>query len=167
MSDIKTARPLLAGGDSPESPYPVFLKGEVSKGFGRGSKELGVPTANLPEDVAENAGKVIETGILYGWSSVGSSSEVWPMVMSFGWNPFYKNEKRSAEVHILHSFPSDFYGEELRVVVLGYIRPEKNYDSLDALIEDINIDISVAKNSLARPAYLQIKEHEFLKPSSK
>jgi hypothetical protein len=27
---------------------------------------------------------------------VGSSSQVWPMVMSFGWNPFYKNERRSA-----------------------------------------------------------------------
>ncbi|KAJ3098933.1 riboflavin kinase [Phlyctochytrium planicorne] len=88
------------------------------------------------------------------------------MVMSFGWNPYYKNEKRSAEVHILNVFPQDFYGEELRVIVTGYIRPEKNYDSLDALIEDINIDIQVARNSLARPDYRSLQSHEHLKASA-
>ncbi|KAF9176680.1 riboflavin kinase, partial [Haplosporangium sp. Z 27] len=41
---------------------------------------------------------------------------VHPMVMSLGWNPFYKNEKKSAEVHIMHNFHRDFYGDELRVV---------------------------------------------------
>ncbi|KAJ3117597.1 riboflavin kinase [Phlyctochytrium bullatum] len=161
-----TSRPLVVGPEALEAPYPVNLKGEVSKGFGRGSKELGIPTANLPEPVAEDAGKVLETGIYYGWASVGSSANVWPMVMSFGWNPYYKNEKRSAEVHILNVFPEDFYGEELRVIVTGYIRPEKNYDSLDALIEDINIDIQVARNSLTRTAYAALKEHTFLKPQA-
>ena len=34
------------------------------------------------------------------------------------------------EVHILHEFASDFYGLEIRVVVLGYVRPEYNYDSM-------------------------------------
>ena len=32
-------------GKSLKSPW--LLKGEVIKGFGRGSKELGIPTANL------------------------------------------------------------------------------------------------------------------------
>ena len=27
------------------------------------------------------------------------------------WNPYYANEKRSAETHILHKFDSDFYGQ--------------------------------------------------------
>jgi len=39
------------------------------------------------------------------------------------------------------------------VVVLGYIRPELDYTSRDALVEDIQTDIKVAHNSLARPAY--------------
>lgn len=34
------------------------------------------------------------------------------------------------EVHILHDYPSDFYGLELRVVILGFIRPEYNYAGL-------------------------------------
>src|SRR5271156_4580186 len=39
-----TERPSIVGPESPESPYPIYLKGPVIKGFGRGSKELGIPT---------------------------------------------------------------------------------------------------------------------------
>lgn len=34
------------------------------------------------------------------------------------------------ETHIIHTFESDFYGSELSVVILGFIRPERNYPSL-------------------------------------
>lgn len=34
------------------------------------------------------------------------------------------------EVHILHEFGADFYDHEIRVVVLGYVRPEYNYESM-------------------------------------
>ena len=30
----------------------------------------------------------------------------------------------------MHKFDADFYGAELRVVVVGYLRPEKNFSSL-------------------------------------
>ncbi|KAJ3162717.1 riboflavin kinase [Geranomyces michiganensis] len=159
-------RPSIVGPPAPESPYPVNLKGPVSKGFGRGSKDLGIPTANLPEEVAEAFGKVTDTGIYYGWASVGKCEDVFPMVMSFGWNPYYKNEKRSAEVHIINQYEHDFYGEELRVIVMGYIRAEKNYESLDALIEDINTDIAVAQKSLARPAYQALRTDSFIKSAA-
>lgn len=57
------------------------------------------------------------------------------MVMSIGFNPFYGNKVRSAEVHVLHGFKGrDFYGCEMRVVVLGFIRREFDYESLEALI---------------------------------
>lgn len=75
------------------------------------------------------------------------------MVMSIGYNPFYKNTVRSAEVHVLHGFTADFYGAPMRLLILGFIRQEKDYKSLDALIEDINFDCVVAKNSLARAAW--------------
>ena len=55
------------------------------------------------------------------------------MVLSMGWNPFYGNTKKSFETHIIHNFENDFYGSELIVVMLGYLRPEKNFDSLDSL----------------------------------
>lgn len=35
------------GPETPVAPYPLFLNGEVSKGYGRGSKDLGIPTGTL------------------------------------------------------------------------------------------------------------------------
>lgn len=72
------------------------------------------------------------------------------MVMSIGYNPFYKNTVRSAEVHVLHGFEKDFYGAEMRVLIMGFIRPEYDYDSLEGLVEDIKTDIEVTEKSLMR-----------------
>jgi len=68
-------------------------------------------------------------------------------------------------------FEEDFYGKEMRVIVLGYIRPEHNYTSkgspyrreltIEALIEDIKTDIKVAFESLKRPAYKAYKSSNF------
>ena len=67
-------------------------------------------------------------------SESDSAYQIYPMVMSIGYNPFYKNTVRSAEVHILHKFAGDFYGAHMRLLILGFIREEKDYKSLDALI---------------------------------
>ncbi|XP_072877619.1 riboflavin kinase isoform X4 [Chlorocebus sabaeus] len=108
---------------------PYFCRGQVVRGFGRGSKQLGIPTANFPEQVVDNLPADISTGIYYGWASVGSG-DVHKMVVSIGWNPYYKNTKKSMETHIMHTFKEDFYGEILNVAIVGYLRPEKNFDSL-------------------------------------
>ena len=76
------------------------------------------------------------------------------MVMSIGYNPFYKNTVRSAEVHILSNFSADFYGAEMRLLITGFIREEKDYSGLEALIADINFDCEVARRSLAREAWM-------------
>ena len=86
----------MVGEETPNSPYPIRLKGIGSKGFGRGSKELGIPTANLPEEGSQSVGELLETGIYFGYAGVGPNPVVYPMVMSYGWNPYYRNEKRSA-----------------------------------------------------------------------
>ena len=87
--------------------------GVVVKGFGRGSKELGIPTgnisfslpfyikylANLDEETVASLPSDLATGIYYGWAQLLDSNYsyiIYPMVMSIGWNPFYKNEKKSA-----------------------------------------------------------------------
>lgn len=59
-------------------------------------------TANLPDDCISEYTKLLQTGVHYGYARVilgeeeGKSNEVLPMVMSIGWNPYYKNEKRTA-----------------------------------------------------------------------
>lgn len=144
---------------------PYFCRGEVIAGFGRGSKELGIPTANFPDSVVDNLPADISTGIYYGWACVGNG-DVYKMVMSIGWNPYYKNTKKSMETHLIHTFKEDFYGEILSVVMVGYIRPETSFDSLDALITAINNDIEEAKVKLELPEHRKLKEDNFFKSLS-
>ncbi|XP_063050934.1 riboflavin kinase isoform X2 [Engraulis encrasicolus] len=139
---------------------PYFCRGEVVHGFGRGSKELGIPTANFPTSVVEDLPEDIGTGIYYGWASL-DNGPVYKMVMSIGWNPYYKNTLKSMETHVIHNFAEDFYGQTLNVVMVGYIRPERGFDSLDALITAIHNDIEEAKQKLDLPEHLKLKEDAF------
>lgn len=181
MTAIATTRPLVIGSSTgPEAPYPLQMEGKVIRGFGRGSKQLGIPTANLPVDSSLTPWIAdIESGVYFGWVSLRlhpshpnqpttpsdtstttttareahSRSTIYPMVMSIGYNKFFKNKTRSAEVHILHEFEADFYGAEMRVLILGFIREEKDYNDLQELIDDIHLDCDVARNSLDREAW--------------
>ncbi|KAF5891566.1 riboflavin kinase, partial [Clarias magur] len=108
---------------------PYFCRGPVVRGFGRGSKELGIPTANFPESVVDSLPADINTGIYYGWARV-DNGDIHKMVMSIGWNPYYKNIKKSMETHLIHKFKEDFYGQMLSVIMVGYIRPERGFKSL-------------------------------------
>ncbi|KAF7542056.1 hypothetical protein G7054_g160 [Neopestalotiopsis clavispora] len=144
-----TARPRVIYSDNgPESPYPLRMEGTVISGFGRGSKELGIPTANLPVDSEQTPWIADSTsGVYFGYASLAlpashpdresspssSDFQIYPMVMSIGYNPFYKNTVRSAEVHVLHKFAQDFYDVPMRLLILGFIREEKDYNGLEAV----------------------------------
>jgi riboflavin kinase len=52
------------------------------------------------------------------------------------------------EAHILHQYAEDFYGKELKVLVIGFIRPEMGFSSLDELISRIQTDIGIASAQL-------------------
>ncbi|XP_051965354.1 riboflavin kinase-like [Xyrauchen texanus] len=141
---------------------PYFCRGEVVHGFGRGSKELGIPTANFPESVVDSLPTDINTGIYYGWACV-DKGDIHKMVMSIGWNPYYKNTKKSMETHVIHTFKEDFYGQILSVAMVGYIRPERGFKSLDELIAAVHSDIEEAKRKLDLPEHLKLKEDNFFK----
>ena len=141
----------------------INLGGPVVKGFGRGSKTLGVPTANLEIGPIKLESDKLAPGIYFGWAGLRDGegvtygknsntpiSSTYPMVMSIGWNPFFENSQKTCEPWLLHDFGDngDFYGRELRLSVLGYIRPEANFVSLESLIERIHKDASVAKAAL-------------------
>lgn len=66
------------------------------------------------------------------------------------------------EVHVIHPFQNDFYAHDMSVLVLGYVRPELDYVSKEALISDINTDVKVALNSLARPTWAKYASHPYL-----
>ena len=62
----------------------------------------------------------------------------------------------------MHHFEHDFYGARMNLLICGFIRPEYDYVSKESLIEDIMVDIDVAKKSLDREAYLRLKEERYL-----
>jgi len=124
---------------------PHYAQGPIVKGFGRGSTELGFPTANFADEVIEALPEALIGGIYWGLAQV-DDGQVYDMVMSIGWNPFYENKKRAMETHIVHKFEeADLYGRQLKVIILGFIRPEQNFDSLEALIDAIRKDIEEGK----------------------
>lgn len=143
---------------------PHFASGEVIKGFGRGSKELGCPTANLPTETVKSLPDEVGTGVYFGWASV-DGGPVLKMVMCIGWNPFYKNSQKSMEVHIMKKFDEDFYGSILKIGILGYIRAEMDFKSLQDLIDTINNDIKIAGEELDKPEHAKYRDHEFFKVS--
>jgi riboflavin kinase len=164
------------------------MKGQVVSGFGRGSKELGIPTANIPVTSVPWI-DTAKSGVYFGWAGIhlpldhpdiksadeellgqtvvrkSAHEKGWrqyPMVMSIGYNPFYKNTVRSAEVHVLHKFEKDFYESEMAISILGYIRPELDYVDVESLIKDINTDIEVAKTSLGRGKWRESLNDSYL-----
>ena len=150
----------ISTAESPElvKILPVCVNGTVIHGFGRGSKELGIPTANYSEEIVNNLPGSFETGIYYCWAQIVEDreetdapkkfSQVYPAVMSIGWNPYYNNEKKSMETHVIHKFEKDWYDSQLRVMIVGRIRGETNFTSLEALIEAINTDIAQSQELL-------------------
>jgi len=146
-----------------KSFLPLYLKGAVVTGFGRGGKQLGFPTANIsPDAFRDRLTTTDDEGVYYGWSLIDLPGEkVEPMVMSIGWNPQFNNQEKSVEVHILKSYESDFYGKEIRVIVLGFLRPMLKFDSLEGLIEAIRNDIASAREKLVEPKAKALKDDPF------
>ena len=89
------------------------------KGFGRGSKQLGVPTANL-EMTEENKLKTnnLVPGVYSAKAKLtltkedGSQSEQeYLCAMSIGWNPVFDNDEKTIEAFLVHDFQGEeFYG---------------------------------------------------------
>ena len=97
---------------------PLRFAAQVVKGFQRGSKELGWPTANLEDSAAiRQVLDTCELGVYCGWATVGPASPTAPVykaAVSVGWNPTYTGEDavkhRMIEPYLLYDFEADFYG---------------------------------------------------------
>ncbi|XP_042516520.1 bifunctional riboflavin kinase/FMN phosphatase-like isoform X1 [Macadamia integrifolia] len=98
---------------------PWHIGGPVVKGFGRGSKVLGIPTANISTEGYSNILSEYPSGVYWA----GPSTRV-IVILQEPWIP--------------HDFDEDFYGEELCLNVIGYKRPEANFPTLESLIAKIH-----------------------------
>ncbi|CAN1129047.1 Bifunctional riboflavin kinase/FMN phosphatase [Linum perenne] len=145
---------------------PWRIGGPVIRGYGRGSKVLGIPTGNLSTEGYSDLLAQHPSGVYFGWARL-STRGVYKMSMSIGWNPYFNNTEKTIEPWLLHEFDEDFYDEDLSLVIVGYIRPESNFDMLESLIEKIHEDGRIAEKALdIVPLYSKYKHDPYLRRSS-
>jgi riboflavin kinase/FMN adenylyltransferase len=124
---------------------PWFVSGEVVHGEKRG-RDLGYPTANLRLD--KNCG--LKHGIYAVRVGLGAGKDQVRVegVASFGRRPTFDNGAPLLEV-FLFDFRDDLYGKSLDVAFIGFIRDELKFDSIDALIRQMDDDSDRARARLA------------------
>ncbi|HLB12124.1 MAG TPA: bifunctional riboflavin kinase/FAD synthetase [Dehalococcoidia bacterium] len=124
---------------------PVSLFGPVISGARRG-KGLGFPTANLQlaPDLAVPANGVYVTRAYLG-------SSTYPSVTNIGHNPTFGGRHRTVEVHLL-DFDRDLYGQTMRIELLGRLREEKRFSTVEELIAQMHRDVAQTRRILEQSA---------------
>lgn len=126
--NVKEAKELLG--------YPYRVEGKVIHGNAKGSSTLGFPTANCEIDEEFILPK---RGVYIGKVIVNDQYKA--AMINIGHNPtFNKRNMISIEAHIL-DFNQDIYGQEIKVEFYEYIREEKKFDSIEALIDQLKKDV--------------------------
>ena len=121
---------------------PFAIEGEVIHGDKRG-RTIGVPTANIAlGDYMRPAFGVyaVRTRLPDGRRFDG--------VASLGVRPMFRTEEPLLEVW-LFDFAGDLYGQTVETDLVAFLRPELNFDSLDALKTQIDRDAADARAVLS------------------
>ena len=140
-----------------ENRLPL-LKGPVAAGYGRGSRKLGIPTANLPSSLFQKDLTPLPCGVYVGWA--GLRGNVHKCICNIGFSPTFEREEnpeKIVEAHILDEFESDFYDEEMSLLLLGFVRHEQKFSTIDELLATINADIKTAKAALDNSPYIELR----------
>ena len=121
------------------------IEGPVIGGEQRG-RELGYPTANMSiEGLHPPAFGVyaVLVDVLEG-PHAGSYTGV----ASLGVRPMFGENRPNIETY-LFDFTGDLYGAHLSVALVEHLRPEEKFDSLDALIAQMDADSAEARRIVA------------------
>ena len=117
--------------------YHYFIIGKISHGNGIGKRVLERPTINI---VPPN-GKLIPRFGVYA-TTVEVLDKSYIGVSNLGIRPTISEEKKEVrlETHIL-DFDGDVYGEWARVNFIKFLRDEKKFSSIEALMQQIELDV--------------------------
>jgi riboflavin kinase / FMN adenylyltransferase len=118
-----------------------FLHGQVVHGRERG-RTIGFPTANLASDT-----ECIPPDGVYATRLVLEDG-AWGSITNIGMRPTFAESARSIEAHVF-DFDRDIYDQRVKLEVIERIRPERKFESAEALRHQIALDLSKAKEILA------------------
>ena len=124
--------------------YPYTILGHVEHGEHVGTK-LGFPTANL---VTEDACQLIPAKGAYAVKVRMENSVEWKHgMMNIGTRPTFDGQRVTLEVHVFR-LHEDLYGQRLLVSFVERLRPEKRFDSIEALKAQLERDAEKAEELL-------------------
>lgn len=125
--DMELAEKLLG------MPYPVW--GTVVKGKQLG-RNLGFPTVNLLPD----ASKLLPPNGVY-FSRVRYRDKLYRAISNVGYKPTVTEDRIMGLESYLYDFSGDIYGEPIEVYLQGFSRPERRFESVEALRRQLERDI--------------------------
>ena len=138
-------REAMAAGNMPRvrklAGHYFSLHGKVVPGTGQG-EGLGFPTANLNV----NKGQALPPdGVYASWAHINGNT--YESMTNVGLCPTFEHEKRTIETYILE-YSGDLYGSDLSVDLVGKLRDEEKFTSIDDLKTQIAEDIKNGKSIL-------------------
>jgi riboflavin kinase/FMN adenylyltransferase len=125
---------------------PFAIRGIVEHGDKRG-REIGYPTANL----------IIESylrpkfGIYAVTGRILATGQELKGAANIGVRPQFEPPKELLEPYFF-DFSGSLYGQEIEVAFHHFLRPEAKFESLDALIEQMEADCEKARKLLSATA---------------
>ncbi|MEU6729631.1 bifunctional riboflavin kinase/FAD synthetase [Nonomuraea wenchangensis] len=132
---------------------PHRVEGVVVRGYQRG-RQLGFPTANVetPPHTAIPA-----DGVYAGWLECVPVAnlpalypgERWPAAISVGTNPTFEGVPRTVEAYALDRDDLELYGAHVAVDFAARLRGNTRFESIEALIEQIQADVEAARRLTA------------------
>lgn len=119
--------------------FPYSVTGTVVHGKQIG-RTIGMPTVNLlpPDD------KLLPPKGVY-FSNVSYHGKHYRSISNIGCKPTVSNERIMGVETYLYDFHEDIYGREITVNLLKFKRPEKKFDSVEALKKQLEADIAEGK----------------------
>lgn len=153
-------REALLGGDVEEAAVMLGRRHTVADvvhhGHRRG-REMGFPTANLGP---APQGLVPADGVYAGFltvieqhpSHLGTPALAGaPATISIGTNPTFTAQgvpQRTVEAYVHDDHTLDLYGDTVRLEFVDYQRPTLKFDGIDALVEQMHLDVEVTRRTL-------------------
>jgi riboflavin kinase/FMN adenylyltransferase len=124
---------------------PFEVRGRVSHGDARG-RTLGFPTANIPIP----ADLALPGDGVYAGRYLRANGECHLTAISLGRRPtFYElSGSRLLEAHLL-DFDGDLYGEMGTVAFERRLRGQRKFDSVEALVTQLHLDVARTRTLLA------------------
>ncbi len=139
-------RQALGAGDPAAATHlltrPFAVEGIVEHGDARG-RALGYPTANLRLGNYQRP----QYGIYAVRVRIDGDDHDHAGVASFGIRPMFEPPEELLEAY-LFDFDGNLYGRRIEVDLITYLRPEKKFGSVDALVEQIRADEAEARRLL-------------------